>query len=248
MTASYEHLVVEQEGPLMRVWLDRPEVLNALNDEILVEITDLFTGLQGTDEIRVVVLGGVGRCFSSGADLRRFPGRTTPDVPLGRRRWRGNTGLRAARAIADADPVTIARTHSHVLGGGVVLAISCDFRIGADDTILRLPEVELGAPLPWGGTPLLIREMGASRAREFVMFSTPLDAAQAREAGLLHAVVPAASLDAEVDAWVQRLLALPEESVAATKQQFRRYAAVTRLADLSETDAELGQRVTDRGA
>lgn len=243
---TYEHLIVEREGPLLRVWLNRPEVLNALNDAILDEITAVFTDLQGTEEVRVVVLAGAGRCFSSGADRKNMPGLTSREVALSRRRWRGDTGLRACRAIADADPVTIARTHSHVLGGGVVLAVSCDFRIGADDTTLRLPEVELGVPLPWGGTPLLIREMGAARAREFVMLSTPLSAQQAQHAGLLHAVVPSAELDAEVDAWAQRLLALPEEAVAATKQQFRRYAVVTRLGDLTETDAELGQRVLDR--
>lgn len=88
--------------------------------------------------------------------------------------------------------------------------------------------------------------MGAARAREFVMLSRSLTAQQARDAGLLHALVPTAELDAEVEAWAQRLLALPEEAVAATKQQFRRYAAVTRLADLTETDAELGQRIVDR--
>jgi enoyl-CoA hydratase/carnithine racemase len=244
---TYQHLIVEREGPLLRVWLNRPEVLNALNNAILDEITAVFTDLQGTDEIRVVVLAGAGRCFSSGADRKNMPGLTTPDMALGRRRWVGETGLRACRAIADADPVTIARTHSHVLGGGVVLAVSCDFRLGADDTTLRLPEVELGVPLPWGGTPLLIREMGAARAREFVMLSRSQTAQEARDAGLLHAVVPSAELDAEIDAWAQRLLALPEEAVAATKQQFRRYAAVTRLADLTDTDAELGQRILDRG-
>ncbi|MEO9200644.1 MAG: enoyl-CoA hydratase/isomerase family protein, partial [Antricoccus sp.] len=116
---------------------------------------------------------------------------------------------------------------------------------GADDSVFSLPEVRLGKPLSWGGTPLLIKEIGAARAREMIMMCRPVEAAEAARIGLLHAVVPAIGLDVEVARWCEQLTGFPDDSVAATKQQFERYGAVTRLADLTETDSDIYVSIVD---
>ncbi|PRZ36584.1 methylglutaconyl-CoA hydratase [Antricoccus suffuscus] len=243
-----ERLTLVREGAVLHVWLNRPKILNALDDKTLNEIAAVFDAVADHDDVRVVVLGGAGRAFSAGADLRNPPSRPVAGTSVRQRRYVAETGHRACQAIAACGAITIARTHGHVVGGGVLLAVSCDFRVGADDTVFSLPEVELGMPLSWGGTPLLIKEIGAARAREMIMTCRPVDAAQAERFGLLHAVVAPTDLDVEVASLSARLVGMPEASLTATKQQFNRYAASARLADLTETDSDIFTGVSGRGA
>ncbi|MFV0534065.1 MAG: enoyl-CoA hydratase/isomerase family protein [Cumulibacter sp.] len=239
--STYERLSIEPDGAVLRAWLDRPHNLNALDPQTLDEITRLYTAVHQFNEIRVVVLGGRGRAFSAGADLKNHPSRPAPDGPPRKHRWVAQTGHRAIQAILDCPAITVARLHSHVIGGAVLLAAASDFRIGADDTVFRLPEVEIGLPLSWGGTPLLINEIGAARAREMIVMCRPFPADEAHRLGLLHSVVAVNDIDAEVTRWVERLLSLPHYPVEATKHQFQRYAAAQRMADLSQTDADIYQ-------
>ncbi|WP_153505163.1 enoyl-CoA hydratase/isomerase family protein [Cumulibacter manganitolerans] len=243
---AYQRLTIEAGEQVLRVWLDRPPVLNALDPQTLDELTRLYTAVHQMDDVRVVVLGGRGRAFTAGADLTNHPSRPAPDAPPRAHRRIAQTGHRTIAAIQGCPAITIARTHSHVIGGGVLLAAACDFRVGADDSVFRLPEVEIGIPLSWGGTPLLIREIGAARARELIVTCRPCDAQEAYRLGLLHSVVPAEELDAEVDRWLARLLALPHYPVEATKHQFQRYAAAATLADLTQTDADVYQAAVAR--
>ena len=134
-------LAINEDGPVLRVELNRPESLNCLDDDVLLEVTDLYTRLQQRFDLKAVVLGGRGRAFCAGADLRNPPGFAGTG---GReRRYHSQIGYRACQAIADCEVVTIARLHGHVVGGGFALALACDFRIAAADTVFRLPEVDL---------------------------------------------------------------------------------------------------------
>ena len=123
---NWKTLSVTYDGPVLRVWLDRPEKRNALNGEALEEIAALFGGLATDFVTRVVVLGGHGPSFCGGADRGDPPGHArlaaSSDAGERERRWVAQLGFRAARAIEDADVVTIARVHGHAVGGGVVLA------------------------------------------------------------------------------------------------------------------------------
>lgn len=243
---SYRRLAVEQHGPVLNVWLDRPHNLNALDPQTLEEITRLYTAVHEMDDVRVVVLGGRGRAFSAGADLKDHPSRPAPDDSPRKHRRIAQTGHRTIEAILGCPAVTVARLHSHVIGGAMLLAVASDFRIGASDTVFRLPEVEIGLPLSWGGTPLLINEIGAARARELIMMCRPVAADEAVRLGLLHAAVRPEALDAEVQRWVDRLVSLPHYPLEATKHQFQRYAAARRAGDLSQTDADVYQAAVGR--
>jgi enoyl-CoA hydratase/carnithine racemase len=149
--------------------------------------------------------------------------------------------LRACRAIEDAEVVTIARIHGHAIGGGVALALACDFRLAADDAIFQVPEVDLGIPLTWGATARLVHELGASRAREAILLCDRFDARTAESWGAVHRAVPIADLDATVDAWAQRIAAKPEVAVHMAKSQLRSHARVAHLGDLTELDGDLLQ-------
>jgi enoyl-CoA hydratase/carnithine racemase len=239
---AYETLEVEREGHVARVWLNRPARLNAVNATMLDEVAQAFTTLDREHGVRVVVLGGRGTSFSSGADRKAPPARR--DVagdgdPARVRRYTAQAGRRALEAIERCEAITVARIQGHVIGGGVVLALGCDFRIAGEDAKFLVPEVDLGIPLTWGAVPRLIRECGAARAREIVLMCDRIDAVTAERWGLVNRVVPNAELDGEVDAWVSRLAEKPPWAVHMTKTQFRGYGLASLLGDLTEMDGDL---------
>jgi enoyl-CoA hydratase/carnithine racemase len=240
---TFETLEVERCGPVLRVWLSRPERRNALDTRALEEIEAFFTGLQRDFAARVVVLGGRGPCFCAGADRRAPPGaerlRADSGATERERRWVSQLGRRAARAIEDAEPVTLARVHGHAVGGGLVLALACDLRVAAASAVFHVPEVDLGLPLTWGAAPRLIHELGAARARELILLCERVDAATAERFGLVHRAVSDESLDAVVDEWAGRLARKPEAAVHMTKTQLRAYARRSALGDVSESDGDL---------
>ena len=110
---------------------------------------------------------------------------------------------------------------------------------GSDDATFHVPEVDLGIPLAWGGTPRLIHEIGAARARELVVLCDRVDAATAERWGLVHRVVSADAIDDTLNDWASRLAAKPEAALHKTKIQFRAYAERARMGDVSETDGDL---------
>lgn len=238
-TLSFDTLDVERDGPILRVWLARPERLNAINTAMLREIGDLFASLETDWETRVVVLGGRGRSFCAGADRKGTTDKAPAPSSDREIRWNAQLGRRACRAIEECEVPVIARIHGHAIGGGACFAMACDFRIAARDTIFQIPEVDLGIPLTWGATPRLIHEMGAARARELIMLCDRVDASQAAEWGMLHRVIEAEALDSTVDEMAKRIAAKPEMAVYMTRTQLRAYARMASMGDATETDRDL---------
>jgi enoyl-CoA hydratase/carnithine racemase len=242
-TQRWETLELERAGPVLHVWLARPARRNALNGAALGEIEALFTQLQTDFATRVVVLGGRGPSFCAGADRDDPPGskrmRRSEGASERERRYTAQLGRRACAAITALEAVTIARLHGHALGGGLALALACDFRLAAEGARLGLPEVDLGVPLTWGATPRLIHEIGAARARELLLLGDAVEAERAERIGLVHRVLPADGLDAAVRELAERIAAKPEIAVHMTKTQLRAYAQRAALGDVSEADGDL---------
>jgi enoyl-CoA hydratase/carnithine racemase len=238
-TREWETIEVERDGPLLRVWLNRPEKRNPLSPTALQELIDVFGSVATDYDVRCVVIGGRGPSFSGGADLRApTPPRSEEPTPR-ERRWVSQLGRRMAKTVDECEVPTVARLHGHVVGGAAVLALACDFRIAAEGTSFWIPEVDLGIPLTWGAVPLLIRECGMARAREAVVMCDRISAEDAERWGMAHRVVPVDALDATVEEWATRLAAKPATAMSATTSQFRAYANVARLADLTELDGDL---------
>jgi enoyl-CoA hydratase/carnithine racemase len=239
---DWRTLSYEPAGPVGYVWLARPERRNALNQQALEEIAELFGQLKRRFEVRVIVLAGRGPSFSAGADLKDPPGVTEmadPARPVRERQWFSELGTRAIEAIERVDAITIARVQGHAIGGGALLAWACDLRIAAEGTEFGIPEVGLGDLLNWKGVPRLIAEVGISRARELVLLGDRIDAATALRYGLVNRVVPADGLDRAVDEWAARIAAKPESALSLTKSQFRSYAARQTDADAAQLEAIL---------
>jgi hypothetical protein len=184
-------------------------------------------------EARLVALGAL----AGGEGLRRRRDRLAPS----RRRGEQGDGELPRRGSQGALPEldALAAREPHALGGGLALALACDFRFAAEGTKLGLPEVDLGVPLTWGATPRLIHELGAARARELLLLGDAIEADEAQRIGLVHRALPAAELDAAVLATARKLAAKPEIAVHMTKTQLRAYARSAPLGDVSEADADL---------
>ena len=238
ITAPYKTLDSERVGNELHVWLDRPHKLNATDSAMLREIGDLFTSMERDHNTRVIVLGGRGRSFSVGADRTPDPDPEHPTSERGKR-WHANLGRRACRSIENCAIPTIARVQGHAIGGGMCLAMSCDFRITTPETTWYLPEVELGVPLTWAAIPRLSQEIGTARARQLVMLCERINGETAADWGVAHACVDAGELDTTVQAWATRISSLPELAVHMTKTTFRGYNQQHSLGDASEADADL---------
>ena len=209
-------VVVEPDGPVTRLRLERPEKLNALSDEVRGALADALTELEDRPEVRVVVLEGAGRAFSAGADLS---GAAYPDLGDDWTTRRHLTGAwqRLLDQLGRIPQATVARLHGHVVGGAALLAAACDLRIAADDTRLRIPELAIGIPLTWAGVPLLVREVGLPLTRDWVMTGRAVEADELLRSGFATRVVPAASLDDAVAACVAELVAMPPGPLAMTR-------------------------------
>lgn len=201
---------LEIDGAVARLTLQRPEVLNAGDAEWVADLVQAVGRVGRTPDVRVAVVTGAGRAFCTGVDLEALAG--------------GRFGLAdfvawedAMTAIERLDVVFVAAINGHCLGGGLQLALVCDYRVASADALLGLPAVK-ECLIPSMALYRLPRLVGLARARELILLGEPVTAATAERYGLVNAVVPAAALAAEVDQVVRRLLAAPRASVAASKR------------------------------
>ncbi len=188
--ATYENLTVEISEPVARVTINRPKVLNALNEKTVREIREVFSSLGDAREVRVVILTGAGeKAFVAGADVNELAKMT----PLGGEAS-SRLGQEALCEIESLGKPVIAAINGFALGGGLELALACHFRFAADTAKMGLPEVGLGIIPGYGGTQRLPRIVGLGIALELITTGRTIDAAEALRIGLVNAVLPAAEL------------------------------------------------------
>jgi methylglutaconyl-CoA hydratase len=237
-------LLVASEGPLVRVTLNRPEVRNAFNEEVIAELTAWTSSVPGSGA-RIAVLAGSGKAFCAGADLAWM------SKMIGYSREENEHDARTMAAMfqaLDTLPIPlIGRVHGAALGGGAGLAAVCDIVVAADDTVFGFTEAKLGI-LPAVISPFVLRKIGVSAARELFLTAARFPAARARELGLVHAVVPAHLLDTTVNQHAQELLSSAPEAVAGAKALIAQIANRA-PADVSQLTAETiaRHRVSDEG-
>jgi enoyl-CoA hydratase/carnithine racemase len=208
-------VTVSAHGPVTTLRLDRPEKLNALDEEIRARLAAALDDLEERPDVRVVVLEGAGRAFSAGADL----GGAYPDLDVDWATRRHLTGSwqRLLDQLGRVPQATVARLHGHVVGGAALLAAACDLRVAADDTVVRIPELALGIPLTWAGVPLLVREVGLPLTRDWVMTGRSVGADELLRSGFATRVVPRSGLDEAVDGCAAELVAMPAGPLAMTR-------------------------------
>jgi len=184
---TYQTILYAVEEQVATITLNRPDVLNAQNDVLRRELTEVFTALVTDDEVKVAVITGAGdRAFSAGADIREF---VEPGSPTQLRERRKRIDFRGAMDRCP-QPI-IAAINGFALGGGLELALACDIRIAADNAQLGLTEVNLAIIPGGGGTQRLPRVVGRGKALEMILTGMRIPAAEALRIGLVERVVPA---------------------------------------------------------
>ena len=154
---------IDGNGPVRHLVLNRPEVHNAVNGQLVAELHEAISSLDSDPAARVVILRGEGKSFCSGADLRQDRG-SSLDAMLGSKQ-----GAKMYDSLLHLTPITIALCHGYMIGGGAVLPAACDFRIGSRSIKLTLNEVSIGFNLTWNSIPVLVNLVGPHRAKEMLI-------------------------------------------------------------------------------
>ncbi|HYI62784.1 MAG TPA: enoyl-CoA hydratase [Acidimicrobiales bacterium] len=212
-----EAIIVEQEGGVVTVTLDRPERKNAINDRMLAELLDLFGRLPDDPTARVVVITGAGGAFCSGWDLG-----DKGEVDDANSASRMRRLHRLPTALHELPQPTIARIGGVAAGAGLNLALGCDLTLASSEARFSQIFARRGLATDYGGAWLLPRLIGLHRAKEMAFFGEVLDAAEAERLGLVNRVVPPGELDALVADWAGRLAAGPPIALAQIKRMMDR--------------------------
>lgn len=179
---------VEREGAVAWVLLDRPEVMNALNGEMVRQLESAFSGLAGDPGVRAVVLAGSSPVFASGADIAEMAAKNVTEG-----REFGFAGQAVCQRIESFDAPVIALVEGYALGGGLELALACDFIVAADDARLGLPEVTLGIHTGFGGASRLAKRVGRATAKYLVLTGAVIGTEEACRLGVVTRSVSAES-------------------------------------------------------
>lgn len=225
LSVSVAVVEITRERHLVRVLLNRPDKLNALNDEIRTGLDAICRELTDDPTTSVVVLSGAGSSFSAGADLdagsRPPASGPEPAASWAERRHAAGAWQRTLDALEGLPQVTVAALHGHCIGGAALLATACDIRV-ADATLrVRIPELAIGIPLTWAGVPRLAREIGLPLARELVLTGRPMESEEAHRCGFVQRLAARGALEAAVDRLTAELLAMPDAPLAMAKAMTR---------------------------
>ncbi len=232
-------VAVDARG-IARVTLNRPEVRNAFNEQLIVEIAEAMKRLGRDAGVRAIVLSGAGDAFSAGADLsmmKRVSDFSAAENKVDARRLAG-----MLYAIYECEKPVIALVHGACMGGGVGLVAACDIAIAADDAFFALSEVRLGI-IPAVISPFVLRAIGERQARRFFLTGERFDAGVAKAIGLVHQICLKAQLEATLEAMIKSLLAAGPAAQKEAKALIRAVADRPLGEDVLEETAGLIARI-----
>ena len=210
---AYETIIVEVEDHVATIKLNRPDALNALNSQLLGELSDALAEADRNDKVRCIIITGSPKAFAAGADIKEMSEKSYVDMIMSD--FFGTEG----NAIVSTRKPIIAAVAGYALGGGCELAMMCDFIIAADTAKFGQPEINLGVIPGLGGTQRLTRFIGKSKAMDMVLTGRFMDAEEAERSGLVSRVVPAKSLMEEAKAAAEKIAEKSMISTIVAKEQ-----------------------------
>jgi len=211
---EFKNTLYEKSEGIATITINRPQALNALNEETLLEISSRLDDAKKDENIRAIVITGVGdRAFSAGADLNMMKNAGS----LKAKRL-SEFGQHVTREIEELGKPVIAAINGFALGGGLELAMACDIRIASENARLGQPEINVGLIPGWGGTQRLPRFVGKGIAKEMIFTGKMIDAKTAERLGLLNAVVPPDQLKSRVKELANELMGKPPVGIQLAKQ------------------------------
>ena len=209
---AYETLLIETDGAVGVITLNRPDALNALNSKLCGELIDILGKWEKDAAIGCVVLTGAGRAFAAGADIKEMAPQSYMDV------YKNDMFGAFEHAVSSFRKPIVAAVNGFALGGGCELAMLCDFILASEAAKFGQPEINLGVMPGIGGTQRLTRFVGKSKAMEMCLTGRMMDAAEAERAGLVSHVLPADKLVEEAKAAAKKIAGQSQPIAMMTKE------------------------------
>jgi enoyl-CoA hydratase len=208
---AYENIIVETRGKVGLIRLNRPQALNALNRELMTDLTHALNAFEADGNIGCIVITGSDKAFAAGADIKEMAEKTFADAYL------GDFAANWDRTATVRKPV-IAAVAGFALGGGCELAMQCDILIAADNAKFGQPEIKLGVIPGIGGTQRFTRAVGKAKAMDIMLTGRMMDVQEAERAGLVARIVPLANLLDEAIKTAETIASMSLPSVLAAKE------------------------------
>jgi enoyl-CoA hydratase len=212
---AFETILTEVKGRVALITLNRPKALNALNGQVLKEVTTALAAFDTDPGIGCIVLTGSERAFAAGADIKEMANQSYMDMHM-------SNFFAGWDAIGRVRTPVIAAVAGFALGGGCELAMMCDFILAADTAKFGQPEIKLGVMPGMGGSQRLTRAIGKSKAMEMCLTGRMMDAQEAERAGLVARVVPAAQLLEDALATAAIIAGMPKPAAMVNKEAVNR--------------------------
>ncbi|MEM6899884.1 MAG: enoyl-CoA hydratase [Pseudomonadota bacterium] len=209
---AYDTLLTEIDGAVAMITLNRPDALNAFNNQLMNELTEALDGFEADPEIGCIVITGSEKAFAAGADIKEMREQSYMDAFYSdfiTRNWERTSRCRK--------PV-IAAVAGYALGGGCELAMMCDFILAGDNAKFGQPEITIGVSPGAGGTQRMTRFIGKSKAMEMCLTGRMMDAEEAERCGLVSRIVPVADLVEEAKKVAAKIAGLPRATAMLTKE------------------------------
>ncbi|MBL4807128.1 MAG: enoyl-CoA hydratase [Rhodobacteraceae bacterium] len=213
---AYDTILTEVEDHVMLITLNRPDALNALNNQLLTELGQALAKADKDKNVRVIILTGSEKAFAAGADIKEMGDKSFVDMFL------SDYFTPEVHAIERIRKPIIAAVSGYALGGGCELAMMCDFIIASETAKFGQPEINLGVMAGLGGTQRLTRFVGKSKAMEMNLTGRFMDAAEAESSGLVSRVVPVADLLSDARATAQKIAEKSMLTIMAIKESVNR--------------------------
>ncbi len=235
-----EHIKLELEGPVLRLWLNRPDVRNALSAEMVREIQATFDAIRDDANVRVIVIRGAGGTFCAGGDIKNMAASGAPlaagatdELKAGNRRY-GAMLL----TIDEARQAVIAVVEGAAMGGGIGFASVADVTLALETAQFAMTEVMLGI-VPAAISPFVVQRIGLTAARRFAVSGAKLSGTEAQAVGFVHEVATdTAALDALLTATINQILKCAPDAVAETKRLMQRAASGAPMTELLDRAAD----------
>ena len=212
---TYENIIVETQGRVGIIRLNRPQALNALNKALIAELTRAIEAFDADDKIGCMLITGSDKAFAAGADIKEMADKPFIEAYLGDFVSNWNAAAHARKPI-------VAAVAGFALGGGCELAMQCDIIIASETAKFGQPEIKLGVIPGIGGTQRLARAVGKAKAMDLILTGRTMDAAEAEKSGLVARVVPSADFMAEAMKVAETIANMSLPSVLAGKEAVNR--------------------------
>ena len=216
---EFETLTVKKENGIATITLNRPDVRNALSDEMSAEIGIAFESLAADNEVRAAVFCGAGKAFCAGGDIRGLKELAEEQTVLETRDGLRNNSMRALKAITTLEKPVIAMVRGPAVGAGCNLALICDLVIASEDAVFGEVFTRVGLASDWGGTYIVPRLVGMAKAKELFFLGKIIDAREAERIGLISQVVPDEKLEETAYGLARKLADGPTRAIGMLKVQ-----------------------------